>query len=350
MSGVVGHMMYAMLGARVAEHRRLPIVPVIKRHYASYLCGSYLGCDIQTLPAATCDQSGEPVGYGSQVPEQSPLTGGPVTPWKLQFEGSEYTPRDIHSMFYGRSHLTFGWNSQQREYALPWDQLPDYLAMVAGDALTLFGDGHRQLAYVLGWLTHIIGDSLIKSVQPGIDLDLLNGKYTPENRPIQDLVTFHEVGVKELGVSWKDLMADMAATPVYQVQLHYMRLGKPRGGLGKLVPDHWEPDQAALIRRVLMENRRYQRIRNGRIIEQLALTPSSEGLQCSDQLREKTGGLGYREMVEMADNARFRYALWQMGEAVGEIMEQVVQRQPLLEQLPQDPGPSWSALSRRWRR
>ena len=50
MSGVVGHMMYAMLGARVAEHRRLPIVPVIKRHYASYLCGSYLGCDVQTLP------------------------------------------------------------------------------------------------------------------------------------------------------------------------------------------------------------------------------------------------------------------------------------------------------------
>ena len=30
MSGVVGHMMYAMLGARVAEHRRLPIVPVIQ--------------------------------------------------------------------------------------------------------------------------------------------------------------------------------------------------------------------------------------------------------------------------------------------------------------------------------
>ena len=64
MSGVVGHMMYAMLGARVAEQRRLPIVPVIERHYASYLCGSYLGCDIQTLPAATCDQTGEPVGYG----------------------------------------------------------------------------------------------------------------------------------------------------------------------------------------------------------------------------------------------------------------------------------------------
>ena len=77
---------------------------------------------------------------------------------------------------------------------------------------------------------------------------------------------------------------------------------------------------------------------------------SSKGLQCSEELRQKTGGLGYREMVEMADNARFRYALWQMGEAVGELMEQVVRRQPLLDELPQDPGPSWSALSRRWRR
>lgn len=52
MSGIVGHMMYAVLGEKAARQRKLPVAPIIQRHYASYLCGSYLGCDIQTLPEA----------------------------------------------------------------------------------------------------------------------------------------------------------------------------------------------------------------------------------------------------------------------------------------------------------
>ena len=49
-------------------------------------------------------------------------------------------------------------------------------------------------------LAHVVGDSLIKSEQPGIELFLLNGKYTPQNRPIQDLYAFHVVGRQEMGL------------------------------------------------------------------------------------------------------------------------------------------------------
>ena len=64
-------------------------------------------------------------------------------------------------------------------------------------------------------MAHVVSDSLIKSVQPGIELHLLDGKYTPRNRPIQDLVTFHEIGVKEFGLNWAALLADLAATALF---------------------------------------------------------------------------------------------------------------------------------------
>ena len=52
MSGIIGHAMYAILAAKAASHRRLSVAPLIGRHWANYLAGSYLGCDIQTMPEA----------------------------------------------------------------------------------------------------------------------------------------------------------------------------------------------------------------------------------------------------------------------------------------------------------
>ena len=52
----------------------------------------------------------------------------------------------------------------------------------------------RGLAYALGWMVHIVGDSLIKSIQPGIHMHLLDGVYTPRNRIVQDQFTFHAIG------------------------------------------------------------------------------------------------------------------------------------------------------------
>ena len=46
MSGIIGHTTYAILGAKAAAYRGLPIAPVIQRQFASYLAGSDLGCDI----------------------------------------------------------------------------------------------------------------------------------------------------------------------------------------------------------------------------------------------------------------------------------------------------------------
>src|SRR6185437_323554 len=110
MSGLIGHVMYAVLGAKAARHRKSPLTGVIHRHYASYLAGAYLGCDVQTLPEAICVDTGQEVGYGTVPLQKSPLTGGSVRPWTIEFAGSRYTARDIHRLFYGRAHLVFGWS------------------------------------------------------------------------------------------------------------------------------------------------------------------------------------------------------------------------------------------------
>jgi len=350
MSGIIGHTMYAILAGKAAVQNKLPIAPVIHRHYASYLCGSYLGCDIQTMPEAVCVDTGKEVGYGTAPLEKSPLTGGAVKPWSLKFDGSDYRPRDIHRMFYGRSHLVFGWSPADRKHTVPWDHLADYATMAVQDSIDLFGPGQRKLAYLLGWMAHVVGDSLIKSIQPGITLDLLDGKYTSSNRPIQDLVTFHEIGRKELRLDWEQLLTDLAETPVEPIQLHYMRVGRPRGMLAADFPNAWAPEHEKLLSRVLEENRRYQRIRNARLMQQYALTKTPSGWQCDVELSRRTGGLNYAEMVEAADKANFRHALWQMGEAIVKLFEQVIERVPALQELLDDTSPTWDDITARWKR
>ncbi|MBN74031.1 MAG: hypothetical protein CME32_32670 [Gimesia sp.] len=349
MSGIVGHTMYAILGGKAAAQKQLPMASLIHRHYSSYLAGAYMGCDIQIMPEAICVDTGEEVGFGTAPLERSPLTGGEVKPWTLKFQGKEYRPREIHQLFYGRAHVVFGWVPAERKFTVPWDHLPDYAARVFQDARDLYGPGDRQLAYLFGWLAHIVGDSLIKSVQPGITLNLLDGKYTPANRPIQDLVTLHEVGRKELKLDWASLLADLAETPVKPVQLHYMRVSQPRGLLGTDFPDAWAPQHEALLLRVLAENRRYQQIRNPRLMKQYALKQQGTRWVCDEELSRRTGGLAYTEMVALAEEANLRHALWEMGEAVANLFSQVVERVPYLQNLPDTSVPRWEELTVRWK-
>jgi hypothetical protein len=349
MSGIIGHTMYAILAAKVAVHRRLPLAALLQRHWATYLAGSYLGCDIQTMPEAVCVDTGKEVGYGTVPLAKSPLTGGKVRPYHFAFEGNQYTPREIHGMFYGRAHLTFGWSRQQQDLVLPWDHLPDYCSAVLEDALALFGPGERPLAYVLGWMTHLVGDGLIKSIWPGVTLHLLDGKYTTKNRPIQDLVTYHEVGRKELQLNWPALLADLAETPVEPIQLHYMRVAPPRGRLSRDFPDGWMPAGEDLLRAVLRENRRYLRIYQEEVLKEMALQRTDEGWQCSADLRQVTGGLSYEQMIEVAEKAHFRHALWQIAEAVGDLFSQVVPLVPNLRRIPSDNRPTWAELTKRWK-
>lgn len=349
-SGIIGHTMYALLGGRAALQEKLPVAPLLQRHFASYMAGSYLGCDIQTMPEAICVDTGQEVGYGTASIDNSPLTGGAIKTWTLKFGNNAYRPRDIHRTFYGRSHVIFGWSPAERMHAVPWDHLADYAASVVQDAIDLFGPGHRKIAYLFGWMAHIVGDSLIKSIQSGLTLKLLDGKYTPANRPIQDLVTFHEIGRKELGVDWKSLLSDLSETPVEEVQLHYMRTGQPRGLLATQFPNAWAPQHAPLLRRVLAENRRYQGIRTPRQLKLYALKKVRSEWHCDPLLSRQAGGLSYQEMVRLADQADFRHALWQMGEAILQLFQQVTSRVRFLQELPFETGPSWSDLTSLWRK
>ncbi len=349
MSGIVGHTLYALLGLRAAEARNLPIAAILHRHLASYLAGAYLGCDIQAIPEAICVETGEEVGFGTVPVEKSPYTGGPVRPFRLSVRGAGFTPRQIHELFYGRSHLVLGWRNEDRPFAVPWDRLPAYFADVVRDGFDSYGPGERPLAYVFGWMVHVVSDALIKGVQPGLSLHLLDGQYTPRNRPIQDLVSFHEVGRKELGLNWAALLTDLAETPAEPIQPHYMRIALPDGALGREFGDGWAPERAWLLEAVLVENRRFLRRYVPAVLAEMELRQTAAGLDCNESLR-KAAGLSYPEMVELAHKADFRHTLRQIGEAVADTFTSVVQREPRLSGVHADRGPSWEELTRRWRR
>ena len=349
MSGIVGHSFYAILGLKAATQRRLPLAALARRHFASYVAGAYLGSDIQCMPEAVCVDTGRDVGFGTVPLEKSPITGGAVRQFSLATPGGALTPRQVFERFYGRSHLVFGWAKGDVALRVPWDHLADYFAAVAGDAFTLFGAARRPLAYVLGWIVHVVSDSLIKSIQPGIDLQLLDGKYTARNRPVQDLVTFHELGAGEFHLDWPALFADLADTPVEPVQLHYMRACAPRGELARLFPDGWDAEAEPVLRAVLVENRRYLRQHARDELANMELHDTPGGPECPDAMRAITG-LSYAEMREAAERADFRHALWQMGEQIASMFEAVTQRSPPLAALAPDDGPGWETLTARWRK
>jgi hypothetical protein len=335
MSGIIGHTMYGVLALRESRARGLPIVPLLERHEPSYLCGAYLGSDIVTMPEAVCVDTGEEVGYATVPLDRSPITGGAVRPWMFRFGDREYRPREIFDRFYGRAHLVFGWAHADRQHTVPWDHLADYVALTIQDSLTSHpaGDeaGDRPVAYLFGWLVHIVGDSLIKSVRPGLRLTLLDGTYTPANRPVQDLVTFHEIGRKQLGLDWKATLAALAATPVEPVQLHALRLARPRGRLAQCFPNAWSPEDEPLALAVFAENRRYLVPYLARLVPDYDLTDGPDGPQCRPAMSRLAHGLTYPEMVAAAKQADFEGALRQIATTTVDLFEEVLDRVPRLQ-------------------
>ena len=318
MSGIIGHLTYAILGRQAVLEKAPQIALLIDEHLDSYLAGAYFGADIMTLPGGRCIVCGGEYGYGGNHPDRCPEDHIPLHPYTLTFDGVSYKPQRIHRMFYGRSHLLFGWQKEQAKFRLEWSQLPDYFEAVVADTFNFYRRPERRVAYVMGWISHVIGDALIKSIQPGLDLYLLNGTYTSQNRPIQDLFSFHYFGRTECQIDWADLMFNLAETPVESVQAHFMRLTQPCGKLAEKFPEGWLPQHKQLLYVVMGENRRYQKIRTLRLLQQLELDPVTQS--CDPELSRITGGLAFEEMMRMAEAAKFRQTLAYIGESVGKFL------------------------------
>jgi hypothetical protein len=318
MSGIIGHTLYAELALREAARRKHLWAGVMQAHRASFHAGAYLGSDIQVMPEAVCVDTGKEVGFGTVPLERSPITGGAVRRFRLETPAGLLTATQVHERFYGRAHLVFGWTQAEKELRVPWDHLPEYFASVITD----LGDkGERALAYTLGWIVHVVGDSLIKGQQPGIELKLVDGRYTAKNRPVQDLISFHDIGSAELGMDWAKDLAAMAATPVEDIQLHYMRCAKPHGQLAKLFPDGWKPESAATLRAVLAENRRWVK---QHALDEITSMQLIDG-ECSPALREKSG-LTLAEMRVAAREAKFHEMLDTMTDQITAMFEAVNMR------------------------
>ena len=343
MSGLVGHSLYAILGLKAAEQRRLPLAAVARRYFASYLAGAYLGSDIQTMPEAVCIDTGRECGYGTVPVERSPFTGGAVRPFTLETPSGPTTPREVHRRFYGRAHLIFGWDRADLELAVPWDHLPDYLAAVIDDAELISGVGLRPVAYMLGWIVHIVSDSLIKSKQPGLTLNLIDGLYTPRNRPIQDLFEFHKIGKEELRLNWPAIFQDLSETPVENLQLHAMRCSQPRGKLASLFSDGWAASQSKTLHAILVENRRWLPYH----ISDILVDTRLEDGECSEPIRRLVG-MPYDGMMHAAEVAGIRGMLAQLTEAIADMFVAVEQRSTLLASLPAD-DPDWGTLRQSWK-
>ena len=309
MSGLVGHSLYAILALQQAEEWTPSLVPLLKRHFGSYLAGAYIGADIQMMPEAVCVQTGKELGIGTVPLTESPFTGGPVRPWYLEHAGNRFRPNEIHRLFYGRSHLIFGWTKEMANLRVSWDLLVRYAVCVIKDYSASSPTSDNGLAWIFGWLVHVVSDSMIKSRQPGLKMHLVDGLYTARNRPIQDLFAFYEMGVKELKIDWKGTFALMAQAPIEAVQFHYMRIRPLGPHLSKAFADGWAESQGDLLQTVLRENRRWLSHHAGDVLAELMLEEVSGRRLPSKIFREWTQDSDYGELMAMAEKAGIRDVL-----------------------------------------
>jgi hypothetical protein len=199
----------------------------------------------------------------------------------------------------------------------------------------------RRLAYALGWMVHIVGDSLIKSVQPGIRMHLLDGVYTPRNRIVQDQFTFHVVG-RELGVDWENTFREMAATPVEPLQPRYMRVAERQGALGRVFDEGWKPELHPLLEAVLAENRRWLPRHTQDVLKVVHLT---DGKASADAVRI-SGGLQHEEMLAMAEAASMRGTLLTIADECAALFERVIHLVPAWKALPKVKPEPWHRLAK----
>jgi phage terminase large subunit GpA-like protein len=141
----------------------------------------------------------------------------------------------------------------------------------------------------------------------------------------------------------------MAETPVEPVQLHYMRVGERRGHLGEFWRDGWQPEQRPLLNVVLSENRRYLRTHCRHVLKELELRQVDGRWECSDAMRQTTGGLSYAQMLDAAEKSGFRQMLLQLAETTADMFAKVIGGVPDLKGLPVDEGPTWDQLLKKWR-
>lgn len=322
--------MYAVLATSLLQQQGVKLAQVLRRNWSVCLSGAYPGCDIQTLPEAVCVDTGLEVGYGTIPISVSPIAGGPVRPSKLGFAGAELTPREIHNRFYGRTHLVFGWLTAEQNLMLPWDHPADFVSLVARDSLSAGRDHEAEIWWIAGWLVHIVGDSLIKSIHPGLSMKLLDGLYTAKNRPVQDLYTWHIVGIDELRLDWNETLDEVCRTPVQDIQLHAMHVTRPHGELSPDFPDGWLPADEQLVRAVCSENRRYLKLYLQQLLPQYQLYETGGELNCPPALSMVADGLTWTEMQQLTEKAGMRETLQQMAMQSANMIRGVFRRVPSL--------------------
>lgn len=324
MSGLAGHTLYAFLALRQAEEWTPSVVPLLRRHLASYLAGAYIGADIQVMPEVVCVDTGKELGFGTVPVTESPFTGGPVRPWYLEHDGNRYRPSDIHRLFYGRSHLIFGWAQEMAGLKVPWDSLVRYAACVIRDWEAGGSGRDSGLAWIFGWLVHVVSDAMIKSRQPGLKMHLVDGLYTPRNRPIQDLFAFHQIGVGELKLDWESTFDSMAGTPIEEVQFHYMRIRSLGPVLSSAFPEGWAEQYGALLEAVLRENRRWLRRHAADVLAEMRLEEVSGRRLPSRLLRQWTGEWDYPQIIALAEQAGIRETLRVISEEIVGLFDHVL--------------------------
>lgn len=123
-----------------------------------------------------------------------------------------------------------------------------------------------------------------------------------------------------------------------------MRCLPARGKLGGLFTEGWKPESGGVLRAVLTENRRWVREHAKDVLADMALRNG----ECSKRM-STLAGMSYAAMVQAAEQARLRHALWQMGEAVAAMFEATQKRSARLAALPKDDGPDWETIGQQWK-
>lgn len=224
------------------------VARIAAAHLPSVYAGAYEGADCQIMPLALCDGCGRVVGLG-HLPDV-PLCeycGGTLRPYRFHFAGQDWDALSLHGAFYVRSHLGLPVSSPHSDRShLPLDATRSVWRNVLCDAFTtahagplISADPGRwewAVAFVLGWITHVVADLVMKGFWPETvtDTSFVDGLYGPKSRMAWEHLILSTL-CDEMGISGEGLLYGLPGGDDNGIMLHYMMVNEPARYT------HWDP-------------------------------------------------------------------------------------------------------------
>lgn len=243
------HTLFAHMALDALIAARHPLAGVAARRAAVLRVAATVGCDIQCMPYQTC-QGCEAWYRHDRKSDRKCLVCGEeaLADYFVDIrDGRRLKRTDIERDYYRHTHLVLGHDRGYgvdpktapgpEEQPFP-QQVVDHLTFCLKDAERAAvprGQTENYVAFLLGWMTHVVSDALFKGCyRHAARIDFFGHQYAMAMLPAAETLSMTDISY-DFGASWPTWRADLLDAERDGGALRHLTMGNPP----ELYGPHW---------------------------------------------------------------------------------------------------------------